>query len=162
MPWGSVHAPIPRTGACTRPPGAACSPRNLLFGPADDDLVLLDRHRHGPVAGPVLRVRGVVGDGRVEPQAVALLAVVEGPLEGLAAPRPARPPAAAGAALGRLLGLGVLLVGLARALGLLGLPARPLGRLELLGDPRVVGGAQVELVVVARGRGVGAALVVEQ
>ena len=46
-------------------------------GAADHDLVLLDRDLDGPVARPVLRVDRVVGDGRVEPEPVALLAVVE-------------------------------------------------------------------------------------
>ena len=60
-------------------------------------LLGLDRHGHGPVARPVLGIDGVVLDGRVEPQAVALLAVVEGALERLrpaAAPAPAAPSAA--------------------------------------------------------------------
>src|SRR5204862_2507661 len=53
----------------------------VLAGAADDDLVLFDRHLDGPVAGPVLCVHGTVCDARVEPQAVALLAVVERALE---------------------------------------------------------------------------------
>ena len=64
-------------------------------GPPDHDLVLLDRDLDGPVARPVLGVDGVVLDGGVEPQAVALLAVVEGALERpgalAAAPRRRRP-----------------------------------------------------------------------
>src|SRR4051812_33207398 len=70
----------------------------LLAGAADDDAVLLDRHLDGPVPGPVLGVDGVVGDGGVEPQPVALLAVVEGAFERgrrRAAPGPAAASAAA-------------------------------------------------------------------
>ena len=61
------------------------------------------RDRHRPVAGPVLGVHRVVLDGGVEPQAVALLAVVEGPVERLAPAAPTRPPgvpAGGGAGLG--------------------------------------------------------------
>ena len=53
----------------------------VLAGATDDDLVLLDRHLDGPVARPVLCVDRAVGHRRVEPQAVALLAVVERSLE---------------------------------------------------------------------------------
>src|SRR3954453_10000488 len=53
----------------------------VLAGAADDDLVLFDRHRDGPVTGPVLCIHGAVGHGRVQPEAVTLLAVVEGALE---------------------------------------------------------------------------------
>ncbi len=49
----------------------------------------------GPVAGPVLGVDGVVLDRRVEPQAVALLAVIEGALDRLGAARCATAPAPA-------------------------------------------------------------------
>ena len=69
--------------------------RLSVAGAADDDLVLLDRHLDRPVAGPVLGVHGVVLDGGVEPQAVALLAVIERGLQrraGACAPRPPRPP----------------------------------------------------------------------
>ena len=138
----------------------------VLAGAADHDLVLLDRDRHGPVAGPVLGVDGVVGHGRVEPQPVALLAVVEGALEvaragrrgggrgrrgargGAAWPRrrprrprrrPRRPARAARPPRPRALGL------LGRAARLL--LARGLGGLELGGDQRVVLGAQIDLVV---------------
>ena len=72
-------------------------------GAADDDLVLLDRDLDRAVAGPVLGVDRVVLDGGVEPQAVALLAVVEGRLERrppCAGVRPTAAPAAA-PALGR-------------------------------------------------------------
>src|SRR3954452_2842397 len=57
----------------------------VLAGAADDDAVLLDRDGHRTVPGPVLGVDGIVLDGGVEPQPVALVAVVEGPLEVLAA-----------------------------------------------------------------------------
>src|SRR5687767_2779267 len=43
-------------------------------GAADDDLVLFDDDLDRAVAGPVLGVHGVVLDGGVQPQAVALLA----------------------------------------------------------------------------------------
>src|SRR4051794_32873780 len=46
-------------------------------GAADHDLVFLDRDLDGAVAGPVLGVDRVILDGGVEPQSVALLAVVE-------------------------------------------------------------------------------------
>ena len=51
--------------------------RLVAAGPTDDDLVLLDHDLDGAVARPVLGVDRVVLDGRVKPQAVALLAVVE-------------------------------------------------------------------------------------
>src|SRR5215204_4015297 len=136
----------------------------VAAGAADHDLVLLDRDLDGPVAGPVLGVDGVVLDGGVEPQAVALLAVVERALErpgGALAAAAARP---RGGVLRRLLLLlllllllfgGLLLGRLAR--GLLGglrllLRAAHLLRLELGGDRLVVGRAQVDLV---GGRAVG-------
>ena len=53
----------------------------VATGAADHDLVLLDRDLDRAMTGPVLGVDGVVLDGGVEPQAVALLAVVEGRLE---------------------------------------------------------------------------------
>ena len=103
-------------------------------------IVTVDR----PVAGPVLGVDRVVDDRRVEPQPVALLAVVEGALERAARaarPRRARPPRRA-AALGRRLlarSLGRSAASAARrsrlgGLGLLGLEAPALGLLELGGD----------------------------
>src|SRR5215207_274044 len=126
----------------------------VAAGAADHDLVLLDRDLDGPVAGPVLGVDGVVLDGGVEPQAVALLAVVERALErpgGALAAAAARP---RGGVLRRLLLLlllfgGLLLGRLAR--GLLGglrllLCAAHLLRLELGGDRLVVGRAKVDLV----------------
>src|SRR5436190_3613920 len=66
---------------------------------ADDDAIRLDRDLDRAVARPVLGVDGVVLDRRVEPQPVALLAVVEGALEdrGAAAPAAARAPTAASA-----------------------------------------------------------------
>src|SRR5207244_6428716 len=48
---------------------------------ADDDAVLRDLHLDGAMSGPVLGVDGVVLDGRIQPQPVALLAVIEGPLQ---------------------------------------------------------------------------------
>src|SRR2546430_9697544 len=102
--WSSTR---PSRGTCARPQttpaGAAAREASaasvLVAGAADDDLVLLDRHLDRPVAGPVLGVDGVVLHGRVQPQAVALLAVVEGALElapaaTAAAPAPATPPTA--------------------------------------------------------------------
>ena len=53
----------------------------LLADAADDDAVLFDEHLDRPVPGPVLGVDRVVLDGGVEPQPVALLAVVEGALQ---------------------------------------------------------------------------------
>src|SRR5207244_966849 len=50
-------------------------------GAADHDLLLLDRDLHRAVAGPVLGVHGIVLHGGVQPQAVSLLAVIEGPLQ---------------------------------------------------------------------------------
>jgi hypothetical protein len=102
----------------------------------------------------VLGVDGVVLDGGIEPQAVALLAVVEGALE-LRAGALRAPPAPAAAPATALRGLVVVLVLIlvAAVLGLLGgaarllLGARGLGGLELGGDQRVVLGAQVDLVV---------------
>src|SRR4051794_32287377 len=105
----------------------------LVAGPgaADHDLVLLDRDLDRPVAGPVLGVDGIVLHRGVEPQPVALLAVVEGALErpgrdALARAPAARPRAALGLLLG-LLGLGLL------SLGLGGLAGGLLGGLGLLG-----------------------------
>ena len=93
--------------------------------------------------GPVLGVDGIVLDGRVEPQAVALVAVVERRLERtdarLPAPATAASAATPRAALGTVL---VLLVLVLRFLGALGL-----GRVELGGDQRVILGAEVDLVV---------------
>ena len=62
----------------------------VVAGAADHDLVLLDRDLDRAVAGPVLGVDGVVRDRGVEPQAVALLAVVEGALERRCLRRPRR------------------------------------------------------------------------
>src|SRR5690349_9018277 len=72
----------------------------VAAGAADDDLVLFDDDLDRTVAGPELGVHRVVLDGGVQPQAVPLLAVVEGALErraGLALAGPA------GAATGRRL-----------------------------------------------------------
>ena len=73
-------------------------------GPADHDLVLLDRDLDGAMPGPVLCVDGVVLDRGVEPQSVALLAVVERRLQrlGRSAATTAATAASAARALGRL------------------------------------------------------------
>src|SRR5918997_642037 len=119
-------------------------PVAVLARAADDDALGLDGHDHRAVARPVLGVDGVVLDGGVEPEAVALVAVVEGALERLrlAAPAAAAAPAAP-AALRLVLVVGVLvfvrLVLGGRLVGLL------LG-LERRGHERVVLGAQVELL----------------
>src|SRR5215213_2377521 len=110
----------------------------------DHDLVLLDRDLHRPVAGPVLGVDRVVLDGGVEPQPVALLAVVERALERLAAAPAAAAAAAGGAAAWRRL-LGSALGGLLGQPGLL-LRAAGLFGLELRGDRGVVLGAEVDLL----------------
>src|SRR3954447_21153524 len=124
---------------------------------ADHDLLLLDRDLDGPVAGPVLGVDGVVLHGGIEPQAVALLAVVERRLErggatlATAAVAATATPAAAGliVLVGRLLGLlaGLGLRGGFRG-GLLG-RLRRLLRLgvELGRDLGVVLRAEVDLLV---------------
>src|SRR5436190_10992924 len=132
----------------------------VLAGAADDDLVLLDRHLDGPVAGPVLCVDRAVGDLGIEPQPIPLLAVVERALErrrrqlrsGPASATPAAPAAALGLVLLVGLGLGFRLV-----LVLLELLLGPRGLgLELGGDQGVVLGAQVDLVVeVDGGRALG-------
>src|SRR4051812_48032559 len=66
----------------------------------DHDLVPLDRDLHRPVPGPVLGVDRVVLDGGVEPEPVALLAMVEGALERLAGAAPGAGAAAAAGAAG--------------------------------------------------------------
>src|SRR5215208_230833 len=116
----------------------------VLAGATDDDLVLLDRHLDGPMTGPVLCVDRAVGDLRIEPEAVALLAVVERPLVGRLAPGRAGAPAAPAAAPATALGPVLLLVGLFVLVVLVG--ARGLC-LELRSDQRVVLGAQVDLIV---------------
>ena len=122
----------------------------VVAGAADHDLILLDRHLDRPVAGPVLGVDRVVLDGGVEPQPVALLAVVERRFERLRLAAGAPAPAAArraGAWRRRLLGL-VLFFLFRRP------PRRAagLGRLELGGDQRVVLGSEIDLVVEVDGR----------
>src|SRR4051812_40467457 len=110
------------------------------------------------MAGPVLGIDRVVLDGWVQPQPVALLAVVEGALQRTGSGRRARPEHSApsttaatpGAWAGRLLVV-VLGLGLARLrclllslrLGAFGLKLRGL---ELGCDQRIVLGAQVDLV----------------
>jgi hypothetical protein len=116
----------------------------------------------------VLGVDGVVLDGGVEPQPVALLAVVEGPLElAPGALAPSAPAAAAAAALlARVLILVLVVVvlvvvaGLGSLSGLGGatrllLGAGGLGGLELGRDEGVVLGAQVDLVVEVAAAGAG-------
>src|SRR4051794_15874175 len=150
------------TRAATSPGGRGLLPVVFVVvaatGAADHDLVLFDRDLDGAVTRPVLGVHGVVLHGRVEPQPVALLAVVERRLQGTgragaargAAPAAARPaPAAARAARARgrlvLLGLaGVLVLVLGLIGGGLG---RRGGGLELGGDQGVVLGAEVDLLV---------------
>src|SRR4051794_41897327 len=86
----------------------------VLAGATDHDLVLLDRDDHVAVTGPMLGVHRVVGDGGVQPQAVALVAVIERALElALGDARGARAaPAAAAAATATAGGLrGLLLLG---------------------------------------------------
>ena len=125
-----------------------------LAGALDDDPAGLDGDRHRAVSGPVLGVDRVVLDARVEPQAVALLAVVERALEHARARAPTAPPtaptaaptaSAAGAAVGPLAGIlgvlgvvGVLVTGCDRLL--FGL------RLDLGGDQGVVLGPEVGLL----------------
>src|SRR5579884_1764683 len=124
---------------------------------ADDDAVFLDGDLYGAVAGPVLGVDGVVLDGGVEPQAVALLAMVEGALErrgvagaGAAAAAAAGAPAGAG---GRAVVLVVLALVVLVTLGRLGerTGGFRFGCLELGGDQRVVLCPQVDLVELALG-----------
>src|SRR5205085_5777398 len=87
-----------------------------LAGAADHDAIAVDRDGYGPVALPVLGVHGVVLNRGVEPQPVALLAVVERPLEWLrrasssAAATPAAAAAAAPAAGAGLVVAGLLVV----------------------------------------------------
>ena len=126
-------------------------------GAADHDLVLLDRDLDGAVAGPVLGVDGVVRDGGVEPQAVALLAVVERALERLRLATPAAPAAAAPAAASAPAALRLIVIavaalvtpgGRACSVPVIGIRLRfrlALG-LERLGDQRIVLRAQVGLV----------------
>src|SRR5207247_2405478 len=121
----------------------------LVAGTADHDAVALHGDGHGTVAGPVLGVRGVVLDRRVEPQAVALLAVVEGALQraGTSTPAPAAAAAAASPAPSRLplavaILLGVRLVRTRFGCGL---------GVQCGGHQRVVLGAEILLDVLERG-----------
>src|SRR5215217_4669282 len=120
----------------------------FLAGARDHDPIGLDRDRHRAVAGPVLGVHRIVLDRGVQPQAVALLAVVERPLE-LAAAAAGTAPATASAAtppLGLVAGdLDVVVVLVLLVLVLLGLG------IERRRDQRVVLGAQVEIVAVRDG-----------
>src|SRR5689334_21165929 len=86
-----------------RPLTASCSRRSSDSARANRSsvilvVVLVDRDLDGAVARPVLRVDGAVGDGGVESQPVALLAVVERALEDRRRRLPARAAAAAAAA----------------------------------------------------------------
>ncbi len=136
----------------------------LLAGAADHDSVGLDRHGHGAVAGPVLRVGGIVLDRGIEPEAVAVLAVVERALERLrlAGAGAAAPSAASAAAplrpvvaVALRVAVAVLAVVVARAVVGVLLDRLVLGRLALglegLGDQGVVLGAQIRLVGLGSG-----------
>src|SRR3954454_9109777 len=125
-------------------------------GTADHDLVLLDRDLHRTVTGPVLGVHRVVLDRGVEPQPVALLAVVERTLERLVAAAAGAP--ATGAPAARLwLRVGLIPLGFRLGLCLGGLAGRLLGGagvllglagglgLQLGGDHLVVLRAQIDL-----------------
>src|SRR5687767_10603793 len=125
-------------------------------GALDHDLVLLDRDLDGPVARPVLGVHGIVRDGGVQPQAVALLAVVERRLERAVGRAAAAAGAAAAATRARAAGRLVVLVGRA-VLGLGGVLAGGLGlgglARGLLGGLGLVLGALALLLVEGRGDG---------
>ena len=99
--------------------------------------------------GPVLGVDRIVLDGGVEPQAVALVTMVEGRLErvGGALAAAASPAAAASAtAPSRLIRLVlVVLVGLGLRLGF-GLGSFG-GSIELGGDQGIILGPQVDLII---------------
>jgi hypothetical protein len=90
---------------------------------------------------PVLGVHGIVLDGGVEPQPVALLAVVEGRLQRTAGAAPATTSAATTTAAATAGGLVALVV------VLLGLGALRRSGVELGGDQRVVLGAQIDFAV---------------
>src|SRR5512132_153024 len=123
----------------------------VLFGglvarAGDHDPLGLDDDLDGAVSCPVLRVDGIVRHGGVEPQPVALLAVVEGALEFAAAASPPAPATAAPAALAGLLlvlapGLGGLLLLVVALILLLRLC------LERGGHQGVVLGPEVRLLV---------------
>jgi hypothetical protein len=103
----------------------------------------------------VLGVDRIVLDRGIEPQSVALLAVIEGPLEwpGVASPASAAP-ATTAPPFGPTLGV-LILIGAIAVLGRLGAGALGLGfgGFELRGDQRVILGAEVDLLgVVANGR----------
>ncbi len=130
----------------------------VVAGATDEDAVLFDHDLNGPVSGPVLCIDRVVLDGGVEPQPVALLAVIEGALERRAV---AGGPAAAATttaartgarAVGLRLLVGVLCVTRQRGLGA-GALGVCFGCFELGGDQRVVLGAKVDLLGVVRSGG---------
>src|SRR3954451_362677 len=82
--------------------GSRPSVRGLraVAGAPDHDAIGLDDDLDLALAGPVLGVHRIIRDGRVEPQPVALLAVVERALERPRRPgrAPAAPPPAGAAA----------------------------------------------------------------
>src|SRR4051812_5972645 len=143
----ATRACTTRSNATIRAKSSSVVAVVVVARPTDDDAVRLDRDLDGAVAGPVLGVDGVVLDGGVEPQPVALLAVVEGALEpaspALAAPAaPASPPAPSLSALVLVAARGVVLAFLRgrvrfRRLVLLGVKRG--------GHERVVLGAQIGL-----------------
>src|ERR671923_1233944 len=83
----SITSEIRACSACrqaiarSRAPGSVFVVVLASAGAANHDLVLLDRDLHRTVARPVLGVDGIVLHRRVKPEAVALLAVVERPLQ---------------------------------------------------------------------------------
>src|SRR5215216_6486188 len=97
----------------------------FLAGARDHDPLGLHRDRHRAVAGPVLGVDRIVLDRRVEPEPVALVAVVEGALERLllapaaaASTAPATPAALRlVVAVAVLVGLGLVGIGLVVLVG---------------------------------------------
>ncbi len=106
----------PPAGRRLRPTAPRRPRRPGRCGAPDDDLIRLDPHRHLPLPGPVLGVGGVVPDSGVEPEAVAVLALLEGRFQlrlataPTAAPAPAAPapwPALRLAAVGGLLARGL-------------------------------------------------------
>ena len=135
----------------------------VLDGAADDYAVLLDFHLDGPVPGPMLGVDGILLDGGIEPQTVALLAVVEGSLEGAGVARAGAPPApAAAAATTGARATFAVLGGLVVAVGVVGVVGFGAGAFcfcfgcfELGGDEGVVLGAKIDLLGVVRGAAAG-------
>src|SRR5918998_666623 len=137
---GHVGRPRDRVGVGLATDVGLVTRVGALARAADHDLVGLDGHRHRSVAGPVLRVHGVVLHRGVEPEAVPLLTVIEGPLEGLARGATARSAASAPAAAAAAAAW-ALLAGAVRSLGLVAGGAIGLRVVDRLGGPgrRVVG-----------------------